>query len=107
MWLLLMGLFILPTELVVRWTPHPDNVQIVVVYRCEKTTSPVRPVFWAYNSWPIGPDDRERTFRRVPTPIGQKCLIAAQIRRSFEGWDGNDATLKSGEYQLIPHIEEE
>ena len=105
MLLILMGLFIVGGEIVVRWTPHPDNIQIVVVTQCDKNATQLH--FRAYNSWPIAPDDRERTFRRVPTPVGQKCLIGAQVLRKWDGWDGSDGTLRSGEYQLLPHIEEE
>ena len=72
--------------------------------QCDKNAK--QPYFRAYNSWPIGPDDRERTFRRVPTPVGQKCLIGAQILRAPSNWDGDESKLQSGEYQLLPHVEE-
>ena len=96
--LLLLSIFLLPNELLVRWTPHEDNHQIVIVYKCEKSEG--HPPFTAYNVWPIEPDDMERTFRRVPTPLGQKCWIGVHVLRVYEGWDGDESTLRVGEYNL-------
>ena len=101
--LVFLSLVITGDSIKLTWTPHPDNERITIVYDCAKDFS--HPSFRAVNTWEITPTQMEGTFRRVPTPVGQKCWIAAQVLRGGEGWNGAEETLKSGEYQIMTWVE--
>ena len=102
---LLIGLALIGDQIRVTWDPHPDNYRVAIVYDCAKdnTHGPFR----AVNVFFVEPHDRGRLFRRVPTPVGQKCFITAQIQRRPTDWDGSEDTLEPGEYQIIAHTEED
>lgn len=86
------------------WAPHPDNYQLRVVYQCDKDAD--QGPFFALNAWDIPTGSGAMTVRRLHTPYGQKCLIAAYIMRALPGWDGDERNLAIGEWQIIAHVED-
>ena len=100
---LLMTLVVAGERLEIRWTPHPDNLKLTVVYHCNKDSA--HPAFYAVNVWDIPSTESYTAVHRIMTPVGQQCLIGAQVMRGYAGWDGDQDKLIRAEWQLLVHTE--
>lgn len=95
---------IMGDDLHVAWGPHPDNIQLRVGYNCEKDAS--HPSFLAVNVFDIEPGQGTARVRRLPTPVGQQCLIALYIMRTPPNWDGAESNMVVAEWQVLSHKEQ-
>ena len=100
----LMLVAIMGDDLHVAWGPHPDNIQLRVGYNCEKDAS--HPSFLAVNVFDIEPGQGTARVRRLPTPVGQQCLIALYIMRTPPNWDGAESNMVVAEWQVMSHKEQ-
>ena len=61
------------------WTPHADNVSVVIVIDCDRQHP-----FRAVQRFEISPSASTGTFYRPETPEGSSCLVSGYVMRNPE-----------------------
>ena len=99
-----MSLALLGNTLSVSFSPHLENAQLQIVYRCDKNAH--HPPFYALNAFEIEASQDYAEVHRVTTPVGQPCMLTVSILRAPKDWDGDYTKLYLGEWRLLLHVEE-